>query len=73
MHRNKVATEIGKGSWGPIWGGLECQNSSAESLGQRKILNDLRAFVFGLLTQLTQKHVSVHKFIPFGLKHSASV
>lgn len=64
MHRKEVATEIGKVSWGLIAGGLESQNLSAKSLGQSKILNDLRAFVLGLPTQFTKNHVSVHKFIP---------
>ena len=54
VYRKEVATEIGQESWGSISGGLECQNLSAKSLGQSKILNDLRVFVLGLPIQFTK-------------------
>lgn len=74
VYRKEVATEVGQESWGLILGGLECQNLSAKSLGQSKILGCQVSWgCWPSLPKTMCPYMSTHEFIPFVLKHSASV
>lgn len=71
-HKEAVAIETEKVSWGPILGGLECKEFKCQEPGAKQNTKLCRSICLGT-TQLTKNHVFLRKLIPFLFKHSASM